>query len=417
MENTDKIEKVNKTHFKKTELSFKTEGMLIGVAIGDALGAPHERATNPYTGKIKLPYTVKYRFGYDPGETGEKKNIFTSAIGQITDDTEMMIVLTRSLIKNDGLDKRDLIRDYMRWANDRFTISMGANTRALFKVNNFDKYNTVYHNMFNDKKSKNSSQSNGALMRCAPLVFFSDKVVKKECSFSNPSKVSIQCELIQMKMLRFLLFGQEFELNKDDYEENIVKALNEAEKKKERNLEEKIQNKSNKGWCVHGLYCSYYCFLHFDSFENAMDYVIGLGGDTDTNAAIAGAIMGAKLGINIMSKENKTEYNLNKVLSCDTSKGDIPRQKEYTSFKQMSAFVNNLIAIWTEQNQEQAVKTYNSYKTKVKMMINTIIIDFEKKLTHSLEEVDKNKAITDRLKELEKMLYIEILDMYSKIDK
>jgi len=367
MENTNKIEKVNGTHFKKTELSFKTKGMLIGVAIGDALGAPHERATNPYTGKIKLPYTVKYRFGYDPAQTGEKKNIFTSAIGQITDDTEMMLVLTRSLIKNDGLDKKDLVNDYIRWANERYTISMGANTRALFKVKNFDKYNTVYDNMFNDKESKNGCQSNGALMRCAPLVFFSDKVIKKECSFSNPSKVSIQCELIQMKMLRSLLFGQEFELNKDDYEESIVKALKQAEKKKERNLEEQTgHKKSNKGWCVHGLYCSYYCFLHFDNFEDAMDYVIGLGGDTDTNAAIAGAIMGAKLGVNIMLKEKKTEYNLNKVLSCDTSKGDIPRPKEYTSFNQMSEFVNNLITIWTEQNQKQAVKTYNFYKKKSK---------------------------------------------------
>jgi len=50
-------------------------------------------------------------------------------------------------------------------------------------------------------------------------------------------------------------------------------------------------------------------------------------------------------------------------------------------------------------------------------MINTFLFLFEKKLTHSLKEVDKNKAITDKLKELEKMLYIEILDMYSKINK
>lgn len=47
-----------------------------------------------------------------------------------------------------------------------------------------------------------------------------------------------------------------------------------------------------------------YSFLsHFESFADAVIYAIGLGGDTDTIAAMTGAISGAYHGIKAIPKE------------------------------------------------------------------------------------------------------------------
>jgi len=50
-------------------------------------------------------------------------------------------------------------------------------------------------------------------------------------------------------------------------------------------------------------------------YDFAMRQIVGLGGDTDTNAAIAGGLIGAYLGLSKLPQEK-----VKKVLECDTSK-------------------------------------------------------------------------------------------------
>src|SRR5258707_12004274 len=49
------------------------------------------------------------------------------------------------------------------------------------------------------------------------------------------------------------------------------------------------------GWVQVSLQNAFYCLLHKD-FEEALISTVGCGGDTDTNAAIAGALLGALHG-------------------------------------------------------------------------------------------------------------------------
>jgi hypothetical protein len=52
----------------------------------------------------------------------------------------------------------------------------------------------------------------------------------------------------------------------------------------------------NEGWVLIALQNAFYQLLHAPSFEEALVDTVGQGGDTDTNGAIAGALLGAVLG-------------------------------------------------------------------------------------------------------------------------
>jgi len=67
--------------------------------------------------------------------------------------------------------------------------------------------------------------------------------------------------------------------------------------------------------------------MHFETFTEAITYVINRAGDTDTNAAIVGALFGAKLGYDKLYKEQSE--NIEILINCDTSGGNKPRPVEY----------------------------------------------------------------------------------------
>jgi hypothetical protein len=53
---------------------------------------------------------------------------------------------------------------------------------------------------------------------------------------------------------------------------------------------------THPGWVVVALQNAFHKLLHSPSFEEALVETVGYGGDTDTNAAICGALLGAAYG-------------------------------------------------------------------------------------------------------------------------
>src|SRR5690606_3414054 len=50
------------------------------------------------------------------------------------------------------------------------------------------------------------------------------------------------------------------------------------------------------GWLKHGMHFAFHALVHAEDFVSGIQSVIRAGGDTDTNAAIVGAILGARFG-------------------------------------------------------------------------------------------------------------------------
>jgi ADP-ribosylglycohydrolase len=270
--------------------------MLHGVAVGDALGLPYEHVGNHPTADaqgncIAQPNGCKQWGSIVP---------HTYPCGQISDDTEMTIALLRAMrVEQEDLvyDVHSAIEQYRRWAATQCPF-MGRNTRNCF----------VSAHPRADMRAK--SLSNGALMRCAPLALLSDikarDAVIADCSLTNPALECVTAELFYVRILRALLRAtsparrERANIVADCWQMYpqctqyplLVRAYEDAMGARTRDLAE------NKGLYTHSLYCAIYCITQFDTMTHALNWVIFAPGrtDTDTNAAIAGAAMGAFLG-------------------------------------------------------------------------------------------------------------------------
>ena len=311
----------------------RVRSMLMGVFLGDALGVPHEFHYNAnliYTGKLE------YRTRFISQYTGTRY----LTVGQISDDGEMTLALARSLISNRGYVREEVIKSYLQWANSGSGF-MGVNTRNLFKHGKtLQSYYRNYENVFPTLEKRAASQSNGSLMRCSPLAcLWSNDGVIQDVGLTNPSKVVADAELTYVTALRLSLLGRECrevwaqikliaqtpEVRKiyDDIENGVVRDL----------------SANKKGWVLNSLYAAYFCFYNLliqtDSMESvfpeSLKWVITQPNtDTDTNAAITGALIGAAIGWDNLIKESGTVENILIVLNSDSTQGDFPRSADYS---------------------------------------------------------------------------------------
>lgn len=313
-------------------ISDKIEGMLLGAALGDAIGAPHEfrKAKIVYTGRLESPITRINQW------QGKK----VSAIGQITDDTEMIICLLKTICDFGGsYNKENAIQNYLNWANSQNCCFMGKNTRNLFKgVRTINGYERRYEQYISSKPQTEWTQSNGCLMRCAPMVLLAlnhslDYCLDMsdiDCGITNPHPINIEIN-------RIYLTGIYNALNSKSKEEIIATMMEKASIPLVIDIMNKAKNGVNvdisgndKGWALYGLYCTVYGLINFIDYKTAIDSIILLKGDTDTNACIAGALLGAFYGHNKMRSDPITSQNLTIMKSCDVTTGDINRNPEYT---------------------------------------------------------------------------------------
>jgi hypothetical protein len=93
--------------------------------------------------------------------------------------------------------------------------------------------------------------------------------------------------------------------------------------------------------------------LHFGNYQNAIDEIIThsrIGkdvGDTGTNAAVAGALLGAYYGINAMTSDARISKSVDIMLSADTKLGGSPRPSKY---EMSSATMVRLMEVYVELN-------------------------------------------------------------------
>jgi ADP-ribosyl-[dinitrogen reductase] hydrolase len=128
-------------------------GLVLGAAVGDALGAPFEfDVAGAYSARFPVPVS-----------TGESEMIGGGAFdwepGEFTDDTQMAVLLARSLMEQGQYDPDDVWRRWRTWASDAKDV--GSTTR--FALAHPD-WREVRH------PDIERTAGNGALMRTFPLA-------------------------------------------------------------------------------------------------------------------------------------------------------------------------------------------------------------------------------------------------------
>lgn len=277
---------------RKSKYKNKTRGMLLGLATGDALGAPVE-------------------FGYDSATIRANWNGLMQAhrkgVGYYTDDTAMALCLADSLLESGGYNSYDVMVKYLKWSTQGYrdsenkpAIDIGNQTARAIEF--FATSPVVSANT-----QRIDSAGNGGIMRMAPVVIVSydepiDKTMKlarlssRETHYSHEADAGAE---IFAAMLHRALAGDKKQkvvnvgsLTTGEYYNSVMQRVAEAYNK---DYEPNLLDLG--GYVVDALKVAVWGFLHFDTFEDGMIAVIGLGGDTDTNAAIYGQLAGAYYGL------------------------------------------------------------------------------------------------------------------------
>jgi len=105
------------------------------------------------------------------------------------------------------------------------------------------------------------------------------------------------CTTIYLEMLKLIIQSKTkteireylVNLTKSQLHENVITLLQDALN----GNNARYIGKPSKGWVCHSLYIAINAFLHFDTYLEAMKFIIkdNPGSDTDTNGAIAGALL------------------------------------------------------------------------------------------------------------------------------
>lgn len=286
-------------------------GCIYGVIVGDALGTTYEfkKAKD-----VKLPKKLNV-VGKGP---------FKVAKGQVTDDSEMTIALFRSIYKNKKYDKEDVAKAYIRWIKSD-PADVGLTTRkALLNAKNYK--DTVR----NAKKYNQNSLSNGFLMRIMPLAIVGmgliapnkdlDKYIKEEVLMTHPDKLCYYTAKLYVKILIYLMLKGEL-YNNELIEKEALRIIDEDEFTNSSALKRLVLSSrktpyyvnrfvsgsydidgESMGFMFVSLQIAFYELYNAKSYEAGLRDIIKYGGDTDTNCAIAGAMLGAKFGYDNIPK-------------------------------------------------------------------------------------------------------------------
>lgn len=268
-------------------------GCLVGLAVGDALGAPLEFLHRDQ---------VRKRFPHGLWE------MIASSLwnkGEYTDDTQMALLIAESRIQNEGFVASDVAKRFQVWA--RAAKDVGIQTRAVVNMAGYaEDPESCARKYYTDHPD--ASAGNGALMRCAPMALFylSSKEELVEMSRAS-ARVTHQDPKAQSSCV--ILNGCIRAAICDDVRDarTEVLALIQSTERPTWHRLERIENYreqeiASSGYTVHTLEAALWSFLTTESYEHAIVRAANLGDDADTVAAVCGALAGAYYGYSAIPK-------------------------------------------------------------------------------------------------------------------
>jgi ADP-ribosylglycohydrolase/fructose-1,6-bisphosphatase/inositol monophosphatase family enzyme len=251
----------------------RAAGCLLGQVIGDSLGSRVEFKTAAEIARL-FPGGVR-----ELGDGG----VYHTMAGQPTDDSEMALALSRTIISNQGYSKNHVLDAYRAWLQTR-PIDVGATTeRGLLGLHTTE------------------SESNGSLMRVSPVGVWAAgdpgraaATARVDSALTHPNAVCVEaCAGFAAAVAAGVGGGTREAMLQAAlaHSGGAARAAIEAGAKGEApaNYEKKA------GWVLIALQNAFRCLMH-EEFEAALFGTVAHGGDTDTNAAIAGALLGAAHG-------------------------------------------------------------------------------------------------------------------------
>lgn len=250
----------------------KLKDAIYGFAIGDALGVPYE-------------FMPRGTFNCH-GMRGH--GTWNQPAGTWSDDTSMTLATLDSIKNNGKIDLTSIMHSFLWW---RYADDYTAGGKV------FDVGHTTARAL--DKYMADSglapeacggidfySNGNGSLMRMLPLAFVdcTDKEIRAVSSLTHAHEISTDICIEYVKLTRQLISTQ-----------NIYRTF---EKEYYKYKDMPIDCVGSSGFVVDTFNVAKWAIINSNSYKDCVLKAVNLGGDTDTNAAIAGGWAGIIYGYN-----------------------------------------------------------------------------------------------------------------------
>jgi len=314
------------TQLSKAELIDRVRGLVWGAALGDAVGLCTEFMTKPDAAN-RYPDIRKL----GPASRVEDKHRSRWAQGDWTDDTDQFVLLMDAIVASGGvLNHHRFAQSLKHWRSHGFPELGDKSGLGIGQTVNEVLEHPAFH-VAPDfaaqvawRSSGCSMAANGAIMRCAAsaLAYFWDEEVVRYNTLAGAAvthadpRCAASCLVVALlaaraltgvtlstpdsRQLEFLSVAQTCirELDGGDGDELLRLADIDAG-----GLSSLKLDCGGIGYTFKPLAAASWAFVHAEDFKDAIIAITMEAGDADSNATVAGALLGVRMGMSQLPAE------------------------------------------------------------------------------------------------------------------
>lgn len=257
-----------------------TATCLLGGAIGDGLGRPHEGQPPP----IQLNFDAPLH---------------------LSDDTQLTLATCEAIVEAERVDPAAIAARFVHWYRQRRLTGLGASTlKAIIELA------AGQHWALAGAKGDRAA-GNGAAMRIAPLAFFCEPdddddraLIRNVCRITHHHEEAYAAALAVVAAVRHAALDRTAPMRNlpsvvaAKLPDSVTRdCLREIATVDTPTIQEFADRYGTTGYAADSVPLAIVAASHIDGlgFEAMLRALINCGGDTDTNASIAGQIAGARL--------------------------------------------------------------------------------------------------------------------------
>ena len=273
----------------------KILGCLYGQAIGDALGLGSEFMSKAEVLK-NYPNGLK---NYDQIIQDAHRRRW--AKGAWTDDTDMMLCILEGF-ENSRFNIHRVASNFKDWFNGT-PMGIGSHTYKVLSMGDYVEQPEMCSKLWWDLSQHNSA-ANGALMRTSVVGLAPSNVIEQAeviCKLTHYDPRCVGSCVIAVSIIHNLVWHDK-QLSYDEikdiaqrYDNRILEWVDAAYNSTDISMLD-LDETYSIGYTLRTLSAALWCYWHSPSFVDGLLSVANEGGDADTNAAIACAVIGAKFG-------------------------------------------------------------------------------------------------------------------------
>ncbi len=265
-------------------LKDRYRGCMLGLAVGDALGAPLEFLERDEIAERHGVLREMIGGGWLETEPGEW-----------TDDTQMALAIARSIVRSGGIEPADVATLFVEWFSSLPKDVGNTTSRSLQHLVDGVPWNEAGARAL--RELGGSAPSNGSLMRTAPIALANrgddEALIRYSVDISRITHADPlacwSCVALDLGISALLSeSGDAIRAAAAVPQEDVMRAVM-------RSSVDRGEVRSG-GYVLDTLQAAFWAFRHQDGFEDVVVAAVNLGGDADTIGAVAGALAGARYG-------------------------------------------------------------------------------------------------------------------------